>query len=339
MFLRCLLVFTIAIAAAPTLHAQRTQSGGNNSTEIVINVAFDDNNEVPKMCRIQLLTNARMPVAEAFANDRGQATFHASSGSYMVQALSSDSETAELSFVVNPRETLHNEWIRVKRKLPNGNQPTSTAGSISQAALNVPDKAKKEFDKGLSASEKQDLRGATEHFAKATEIYPQYGMAFVNLGAIAMQEGNSAEGQRYFEQAIKADPQLPNAYTSLARIKILQQNYDEADSLLGKALTIRPLDPEPLTMLATSQLRSGKLDQAISNSRKVHSVPHDRFSVVHLLAADALVKQHQLLAAEDEYRLYLKEQPMSPHANSVRAQLESLERQTGTPTTSEHYRE
>jgi tetratricopeptide (TPR) repeat protein len=339
MIRRCLSLLAIAAFCITPSLAQRSSNGPANSVEVVINVAFDDNNEIPKMCRVQLLTSARMPVAEVFLNDRGQANFRVSSGSYMVQTNAQDAESGEATFVVNPRETMHNEWVRIKRKPINGVAVTSTEGSISTAALNIPDKAKKEFEKGVSASGKQDLRAATEHFTKAAELYPQFGMAFVNLGAIAMQEGNSAEGQRYFEAAIKADPQLPNGYVSLARVRVLQQSYDEADTLLVKALSVRPLDPEPLTILATSQLRSGKLDQAIASAKKVHSLPHERFAVVHLLAADALVKQHRLEAAEDEYRVYLKEQPMSPHAESVRAQLQSLERQTKGAPPPDHYRQ
>src|SRR5205823_2509674 len=175
----------------------------------------------------------------------------------------------------------------------------------------------KEFDKGVTASAKQDLPGAGQHFMKATEIYPQYALAFVNLGAIAMQQGNNGEGEHFFEQAIHADPQLPMGYTSLARVKILQEKYAEADSLLEKALTIRPLDPEPLTMLATSQFRSGKYPEAIVTARKVHSVPHEHYAVVHILAAEALAKQNQPDIAADEYRLFLKEFPESPHAESV----------------------
>jgi Tfp pilus assembly protein PilF len=220
---------------------------------------------------------------------------------------------------------MHNEWVRVKRKPVSGVVPTSTDGSVSQATLNIPDKARKEFDKGVSSSGKQDFLAANQHFTKATEIYPQYGLAFVNLGAVAMQEGNSAAGEHYFEQAIHADPQLPNGYTSLARVRIMQQQYDEADTLLAKALSIRPLDPEPLTMLATSELRSGKYPEAIANAKKVHSLPHEHFAVVHILAAEALGKQHQPDQAAEEYRLYLKEQPLSPHADSIRAAIQNLE--------------
>ena len=267
MLRRCLSALAVAAILASPAYAQRNQQGNVSSVELVLNVAFDDNNEVPKMCRVQLLTSARMPMAEAFANDRGQATFHVSSGSYMVQALSLEAETGEITFVVNSRETMHNEWLRLKRKPVNGGVPTSTDGSVSQSTLNIPDKARKEFDRGVSSSEKQDFLAAIQHFTKAIEIYPQYGLAFANLGAVAMQEGNSAAGEHYFEQAIHADPQLPNGYTSLARIRILQQKYDEADTLLAKALSIRPLDPEPLTMLATSELRSGKFPEAIANAK------------------------------------------------------------------------
>lgn len=307
-------------------HAQRPsqQQQPTSQTELTVYVSYDDDNTVPQMCRVQLQTGSRMPVADSFANDRGQVTFHVGQGSYRIVAILNGREVGDVSFAVNPRENVHQEYIRFKHQPAEG-AGNSTEGSVSAAALNIPDKAKKEFDKGVSASEKQDLDGASRHFGKAIEIYPQYSMALVNLGVISIKQGHVDDGQALFERAIKADPQLPNGYTNLARLCILQANYPEAETLLAKALTIRPLDPEPLTMLATSQMRSGEYDQAIVTSKKAHSVPHERYAVIHIVAAEAFMQLHQPDRAADEYRLFLKEFPASPNADEVRATLHSLE--------------
>ncbi len=324
MIRRCSILL-LGICVSLPLSAQRSQQQ-QSGAEVIVTVTFDDNHQVPQMTRVVLMTSARMPAGEQFANDRGQASFRVSSGSYIVQATSLEGEPVESSFAIQPREAVHSEYLLMKRKAAKNSD--SKDGSISAAELNIPDKARKEFDKGLSAFDKEDFPTARQHFTKAVELYPKYALALVNLGVIEMKQGKASQGENYFEKAIQADPQLPNGYTSLARVKILQQKYDSADALLGKALSIRPLDAEPLTMLATSQSREGKYDEALTTARKVHSVPHERFAVVHIIAAESLLQLHQPDQAADEYRLFLKEFPTSPDANSVRAELRTIEHQS-----------
>jgi len=325
MIRRLFLLAAIVTLCFASAHGQRSQQQQITTfTEVSIYVSYDDDNTVPQMCRVQLQTGARMPVSDTFANDRGQATFRVSPGSYRAVALLNGREVGDVSFAVNPRENVHQEYIRFRHQTSDATA-SSSEGSVSANTLNIPDKAKKEFDKGISASEKQDMDAANQHFSKAIEIYPQYSMALVNLGVISIKQGHVDEGQTFFERAIKADPQLPNGYTNLARLRILQANYPEAETLLAKALTIRPLDPEPLTMLATSELRSGQYDRAVGTVKKAHSVPHERYAVIHIIAAEAFVELRQLDLAADEYRLFLKEFPSSPNAGSVRAALQSLE--------------
>jgi len=308
--------------------AQRQQS--DTRADVYINVTYENDRPAAQLYRVQLLSSGRMPLSDQFTNDRGQVAFHGiGTGSYQVVVTGTDIEPAELNFSVNPRETTRIEYVRVKRKPdPNVSPGGSGQETISAAALNIPNKAHKEFDKGLAANAKQDLAGARQHFARAVEIYPQYSLALVNLGVISMLEGDNHEGERFFQEAIQADPQIPNGYTCLARVKILQSKYDEADALLNKALSIRPLDPEPLAMLVSSQLRAGKYAEAIANAKKVHSVPHEHYTVVHLLAAQALMQEHLPDMAADEYRLFLKESPDGPRAVSARAALQSIEART-----------
>src|SRR4051812_9836204 len=205
MIRRLLVVAAFASLTITASQAQRqqTQQQPSSSTEISIYVVYDDSNAGSQMCHVQLQTGTRMPISDSFTNDRGQVTFHVGAGSYRVVATIAGAEPNEVSFVVNPREAMHQEYIRLKRLAPAGGN--SKDGSISSATLNIPDKAGKEFDKGVAASGKQDLDGAKQHFQKAVEIYPQYGMAFVNLGVVSIQGGNVPDGEKYFEQAIKVD--------------------------------------------------------------------------------------------------------------------------------------
>lgn len=316
----------VSLLLTISLFAQRSGQQDVTRADVYINVSYDnDDRALPQMYRVQLFTNGRMPISEQLTNDRGQVVFHSvGQGTYMVSVAGQDVETSELSFAVSQHESTHIEFIRLKRKAIAG-QASSNQGTVTAAALNIPDKARKEFDKGLAAFDKQDFPVARERFSKAADIYPQYSFAFLNLGVIAMKEGDSAQGQRYFEKAIAVDPQNPAAYTYLGRVLIMNEKYTEAEQLFTKALSITPLDPEPLTMLATSQLRSGKLQLAVANAKKVHTFPHQHYAISHLVAAEALMQEDQPDEAADEYRLLLKEEPNGPNASAARAALQTIE--------------
>src|SRR4029077_13866994 len=121
-----------------------------------------------------------VPMADTVTDDSGQAFFHnLRPGNYSLSATGPEGEAQETSFTINRGELTHNERLVIVRK--EGTTPSSNQGSVSKAALNIPDKARKEFDKGLVAFKKEDFPAARERFNKAIELYPQYSLAFVNL--------------------------------------------------------------------------------------------------------------------------------------------------------------
>src|SRR6185312_1886482 len=247
-------------------------------------VTFDDDHPVPQNYRVQLLSSARLPLRQTLTDSHGQATLqNVTQGAYHLSVSGPDAITTEGSFAIYRGELSHNEYIRLPRK--ENTRASSTDGTVSRASLDIPDKAKKEFEKGLQAFKKDDFPRAKDEFNKAIGIYPQYSLAYVNLGIIAMKENKIDEGERDFQQAITADPQDSAAYIHLARSQIVKKEYASAEPLLLKATAISPLDPDVLTMLAASELYLGKNDLAVASAKKVHAVPHDHFAVVHLVAA------------------------------------------------------
>jgi tetratricopeptide (TPR) repeat protein len=276
---------------------------------------------------VDLLTSGGAIVAQLFTRDQGEVTFHSVfPGNYKLRVVGIDiEENSEASFSVESRESIHFETVRVKLKKTEAQQ-SSNQGNISAASLNIPDKARKEFAKGVSSMSKNDMPEAQKHFSRATEIYPEYAGAYNNLGVIAMKSGSPDDGKKLFEQAVRADANNPNGYVNLARCLIMKDNSAEALPLLEKATALNPMDPEVLTLLANAQLSAHQLDVALANARKVHTMEHQHFTISHLIAARVLVLQKKFDEAAAEYRTFLKESPESPKADSVRAAIESIEK-------------
>ena len=139
-----------------------------------------------------------------------------------------------------------------------------------------------------------------------------------------MHANNPAEAKAMFEKAIVLDDHFSQAYVNAAKLLISQQQNDEAESLLTKSISLDPRDPDALAVLANLDLSTGRLDDAIANAQKVHSLPHPNLPAAHLIAAIALEKKALYPEAAAEYRQFLQEAPTSKSADRVRAQLDAI---------------
>jgi tetratricopeptide (TPR) repeat protein len=303
---------------------RRPSTPGTHGTELEIRLTTEDPGGTPDQIRVLLTTSSGSIVADRYSGAAGNVTFSGlPSGNYRVKASGMEIEDSEISFYLDPTDQHHFENLQIKRKT--SGTPSSNQGQVSAAELNIPEKAHKEFDKGLAKMEEKDFDEAEKHFTKATEIYPQYGAALNNLGVLAMRTGRDQEGKQFFQTAVQADPNNTGANVNFARCLIREGKLPEAEQFLQKASSISPLDAEPLAVLANAQMQAGQLDLALENTRKIHTLRHEHFTVAHLMAARILEMKGRPEEAAAEYRTYLKETPDSPKAADVRAALQSLE--------------
>jgi len=324
-FRAVILLAAICVLWCNAITAQRRPSSPNNrGTELEIRLSMEHTHSAPEQIRVVLLTNSGSIVAERYSGATGSASFSGiPAGTYRVKASGMEIEDAETTFYVDATDQHHFESLQIKLK--SEGSPSSNQGAVSAAELNIPEKAHKEFDKGLAKMEEKDFGEAEKHFTKATEIYPQYGAAFNNLGVLAMRAGHNEEGKHFFETALQADNSNPGANVNFSRCLLMEGKIPDAERYLQKASNIAPLDPEPLAVLANAQMQAGQLDLALNNARRIHTLQHQRFTVAHLIAARILELKNRPSEAAEEYRMFLKETPDSPKAESVRPALQSVE--------------
>jgi len=233
-------------------------------------------------------------------------------------------EQTTSAFFINTGESSHTEWVRVQPKPDANNSQVPPTATVSQASLKVPKKASKELDRGGEAFQQGDWKAAVEHYEKAIALYPEYAVAYNNLGSAYVKSGDYDKARESYEKAVGIDSHLASAYVNLARLLQVQKRLPEAEEQLSKALALEPTQPETLTMLALVQFREGKLDEAIANARKVHSGDPDPYPVAHYIAAVALQAKQDQAGAQAEYELFLKESPNDPNAPRARAALKEL---------------
>jgi len=304
------------------------------NAEIQVRVTYEDDRPAGMQIRLELLNETGIPITQAFTDSEGRAVFRITNlGAYRVRASGIDIEDTTSESVMVDQDGTRMVFVRVKTKA-SGVASTGTSGSgpvTSAAQLRIPQDARKAFEKGLSAWQKKDYQKAADAFEKAVTVYPEYDTAYNNLGVMYAHLNQPEKALAAFEHSVQLNDKNPDADRNLARMLLRQKDFARAEELLKKSLAVQPLNPGSLTMLSIAEIENGKIDEALSDARKVHDIPHEGYAVSHFVAGQALERKHQYQDASAEYVVYLRESPNGPEVQQVKNALSRLSASTGVP--------
>ncbi len=276
---------------------------------------------------VRLYQRGQVLIAESVTDERGRATFSAvPAGYYYASVTGIGVQTTDGSeFEIIDNEGAHTETVRIKAPEDASAGKAGGGAVVSTSELKIPEKAQKEFDKGVDAFSAGDNNKAEASFKKAIEDYPKYANAYNNLGVLYMKTSQPAQAKEAFAKSVAIDDKFVPGYVNLARLSFAGHNYPEAEATLGKALAIAPDNLEALTLLATSEYMNKENEKALANVRRIHSLPnHQAFSGVHLLAAQILMSENDRDQAIDQYIAFLQESPQDLRVPAVRKTLAEM---------------
>lgn len=300
-----------------------------DTADLTVRVMLDNNRQPNSALRVQLMNAGGVPVVEAFTDSTGQAHFGSiRSGNYRIRVTGIGvQETNSDLITISDMEMFSFQTITVKREVdPKVEQSGHSGDPISALALNIPDKALREFEKGQSNFQQKKMDEALKHFERATQIYPHYAEAFDLMG-ITVAQASPAESKQYFERAVNADDQYSPAYTHLARCHVTEKDFAGAEKLLLRGSTLNPRAPETLFLLAYVQLKQDRPEEAIQSASRTHQLEHDQYVLVHFVAGEAYARQGKRREAIEQYSLYLKEAPLGPSVSQAKEAIRMLSEQ------------
>ena len=298
--------------------------------DLSVRVTYVNDRPVSAGLRVDLVTSNELAVSQGFTDDSGQISFSRVRPGYYrlrVSGIGVEDVTTN-NFLVSRGEGTHFEFVRVQAKDSAGMATPGSGPPVSAGELNVPEGARKEYEAGMAALNLKKWLEAKTRFEKALAIYPQYARASNGLGVVFMNTGEPARGRQEFEAALRVDDHLPAAALNLGLIAYREKRYADAENLLNKSLAGDPQNGDALLHLANTQLLLGKPEQAVNTAHRLHNLEHGQYTLVHLIAARALVGLQRPAEAAAEYQLYLQESPTGPAAASARAALQALQAQT-----------
>jgi tetratricopeptide (TPR) repeat protein len=150
-----------------------------------------------------------------------------------------------------------------------------------------------------------DLKGARQAFEQVTRIDGANPDGWVNLGRVAVQEGDMEAGRRVLERALKIAPNLARANYFFARVLRAEGKYDEAVSHLELVLQQYPRDRVALNDVGRIFFLERKYSDAIATLQRVLAIdPEDLQAHYNLMLSYQGLGQAD--KAKHEQQLYLR---------------------------------
>lgn len=317
------LAFFSAASAAQQPTTMNTGTSAGVST-IRVHVSYQQSHQAAPSVVVELLSTNGGVVDMRTADGNGSATFDkVTSGRYRVRVSGGDIETTT-SDLIEAGGSLGGPYITETIQVRFTNPATAGVGGGALAVV-VPEPAQKEFKLGLKEMDKKRWEEAKDHFQKAIAAFPKYAEAFNNLALAEIQLKDGKDAVESYLSATQIDPTLQQANLYLGQFYYENKKYKEAEPYLLRSAADQPKNAQALTALANVQLQNGETDLALSNARKVSSLPdHKQFAISHLIVAQALTGKGKDDEIAMEYETYLKEAPDSPLAPRVKDELAKL---------------
>lgn len=288
----------------------------------------------PKAILVNLISRGAT-IGTVYTDNQGRFGFYALvGGMYYLVIQDPDYESVNQHVDVDPTITQqnyvqvvltpveHKESDKGTAAVPSGNPNVI---DLSQYTKRYPKKVVKEYQKGVEAERKRDLKGATQHLQKATQTAPDFYPAHNELGRVYMGQSNFAGAEEQFQQAIKLNQTDPEAYLNLGNVYLLTQRYEEALKSVQAGLQRNPQSALGKFLLGSVYERLGKMREAQQALQEALQLD-PRMVKAHLELVNVYLAGKNQPEAIAQLKQFLKAAPNDPLAPRVKEVLKRLEK-------------
>jgi len=313
-------IIALAFVAAPAL-AQQIQG----------QVRYTDTNQpainVPVRC------NGLGCIPILMTDTQGKFVFQLSPGHYTISVTipgyKEDQQSADLT------DHNSNEYFFFKLR-PDG---TAKAAGAPAVGANVPEAARKEFEKGeaaLAGGKKEQMEEAAHHYEKALSLYPGFVAAQLKLGTTYMDLQQWDKAETTLHKVLEIDPQAANALFALGETYLAQKKEDEAEKTLLRGLAIEDHSFQGHLTLGRLYWAKGSklkeeaqwrplLEKSYEQAKRALELNPD-LAGAHLLKGNLLLRVRRTEDAQHEFEEYLRLEPKGQAAEQTRAMVEKIKK-------------
>ena len=200
--------------------------------------------------------------------------------------------------------------------------------TISMTSLQAPKDAKKAYEKGQEALRRKKWDEAQTQFEKAVQAYPNYAVAWFELGALYERRKSLEPARKAYGEALRADGRFVKPYLQLAGISMQERKWQEVADATGRVLKLNPFDfPTAYFYHSVASFNLRNLDAAEKSAREALKLDtqHRNPKLEHLLGV-ILANKADYTGAAEHMKNYIERAPDASDIDTVRKQLVEIEK-------------
>ncbi len=216
------------------------------------------------------------------------------------------------------------------------NTARSTANNSSAAppsaifAQEVPEEARKFYDKGIAALREKKDEQAFEYLKRALEIFPDYYLALDRLGTEYVVRGYYRPAFVLLTKAVEVNPRSFSSNFGLGLAQYQLGQYGAAAESFRRAATLHDSSANVHLWLGKALQHLGNLDRAEAALKRANQLSGGTVAEIHWQLARIYNEQKRYREAADELELFLKYQPDSRDAEKIRQIIKQLREKHAT---------
>jgi len=274
-----------------------------------------------------VLTTIETPVMTIYTDKNGEFVFrNLRAGTYYIQVFADENAYEPINEQVwlNPGSPAYVTLHLKEKKGPTIKEARGNIVTVSEAELNIPVAARKEFEQARKLIDKGEIDAAIHHLSQALTIFPDYLTARNDLGVQYLRLKRFNEAEEQFRFILEKNPKYFNARLNLGVVLVERKRFNEAIDELSQAASIDSSQPAVHLFWGIASLETNDLPAAERELVKALLLGGPRYSSAHYYFAHVYMKTGRREEAARELKLFLKTAPPGEMASQAHALLDEL---------------
>jgi Flp pilus assembly protein TadD len=197
-------------------------------------------------------------------------------------------------------------------------RPRAAAVSTREIDVQIPDKARKEFERASNAGREGKAAEAIVHLRKAIALYPNYLMAHNDLGAQLLELGRLDEAEAELRLSLIIDPAAFNPTLNLGIVLVKKHQFVEARGVLDKAISLQAQSPAARLYIGLALSGTSEFERAKKEFQASYELGGGQYALALFYLGQLYMDGGDRKQARSCFERYLREAPNANNLDQVR---------------------
>jgi len=198
------------------------------------------------------------------------------------------------------------------------------AGVVNAALAEVPEKARKLYEKGVEQSRANDAAKAADSFKEAVALYPNFPLALNELGVQYLKLQQIIKAIDVLKEACKLSPEAFPPKLNLGIALLESKQFGQAEQQLREALKRNNNAPTAHMYLGIALLRLTKFEEAEKELLVAAEPNAPQLSMANYYLGGLYWKKQDYPKAVEQLEKYVLLTPNAPDVDRVRGTIKEL---------------